>query len=425
MVGCFLFVEHAHAQVPHEFFKFRYLEPPLETDTRMTEIPVKLDANTRPPKKTTLEENFDPPIGAHKRVNIYQHIDYADDLIVLPHMDTWHRVQPASEHVQGDVLRRGLVYAPLQAETPFILPTDSSRMRIVAFHAFENDKPSKDLTLWWSEVSGRYAVTSEHPGTYRIELTSASSPKLLTEARADELREAERTALPDQPQMLAIRTLVQQYPELYAMAMADNSLDALVTWFRGFEAVALEPSSMTLLETILSQRRGVCRHRAMAFTAVAQAFGYKVRLVTNEAHAFVEVYIRDAWRFVDLGGQTEKLEVTSPFDAVPVAISERQVNVPSENTVQKAFFTFTAPPPRTYTRDIPITLEGTVLDIHGRPVPDLLITLGVDAPHLHTILTSAMTDAEGAVKFTFRLPPELQPGKASLWLLSEFWQIEF
>ena len=36
-----------------------------------------------------------------------------------------------------------------------------------------------------------------------------------------------------------------------------------------------------------------------------------------------------------------------------------------------------------------------------------------------------MTDAEGAVKFTFRLPPELQPGKASLWLLSEFWQIEF
>jgi len=76
-------------------------------------------------------------------------------------------------------------------------------------------------------------------------------------------------------------------------------LAKLVRWFRGFEPGPLPPGRFTddpHLATALS-RRGVCRHRALAFVITSQAVGLPARYVTNEAHAFAEVWIPGrGWR---------------------------------------------------------------------------------------------------------------------------------
>ena len=410
------------AQTPHEFFKFRFLEPPLESDVQTT-VSVKLDANTRAPDKTVLEENFDPPVGAHKRVKVYNAIEYSEELVVLPVQDLWERVQPSKIENASDVVRHALIYAPVQADSFFILPTDSSRMKIVSFQAFDDDGVTQELTLWWSEASGRYAISSSRSGVYRLELMTASPKLLLEEADSEAIHAAARQPVPEQRQMEAVRTLVAQYPELQEIMRSPSALSQLAEWFRGFEAQSLKESTTPVFERVLEQKRGICRHRAMAFMAIALAFGYEVRMVTNEAHAFVEVYINKEWRFVDLGGQTTELAVTSPFDETPVALEE--VTQARANSIKEASFSFTKEPPQIYTRDVPITLEGQLSDRLGLPIPNTIVTLGIDAPHVHTILTSGMTDESGHIQFVFRIPPSVDPGQASLWMLSEAWLIDF
>jgi hypothetical protein len=49
-------------------------------------------------------------------------------------------------------------------------------------------------------------------------------------------------------------------------------------------------------------KKGVCRHRAFAFLVTAQSLGIPTRVITNEAHAWVEVFDSRLWRRIDLGG---------------------------------------------------------------------------------------------------------------------------
>jgi hypothetical protein len=93
------------------------------------------------------------------------------------------------------------------------------------------------------------------------------------------------------------------------------ALDKLVAWFRAFEAGAPpDPSGDVYLDLALSQR-GVCRHRAFAFMITANAAGLATRYVTNEAHAFAEVFLPETgWSRVDLGGAALELEVANASD---------------------------------------------------------------------------------------------------------------
>lgn len=420
-----LAINQASAQTPHEFFKFRYLEPPMENSAQSVNSSFKLDANTRPPELTTLEENFDPPVGAHKRIHIYDKITFDSELAIQPTTDAWERYYPMRPPSELFIVRKAMFYAPIRQGQLFILSTDSSDMRISDFRAYKDDIHVHDLVLWHSASSGIYAVTAPEAGTYRIELTTASPKKLLEEMTADELKSVVQMEQPRREDLQSIRTLVMRQKDIATFMTSKGGLAQLANWFRGFEATPLLPSNLTLLETILQQKRGICRHRSLAFVAIAQAFGYKTRMVTNEAHAFVEVFVNGEWRFVDLGGQTEKLNVTSPFDTVPVALKPASSMTTNIDEPRQAYFAFTSPPPKQFTRDVAMTIQGNIVDQMGKPVAHTLVTLGVDAPHLHSILASGMTDSDGNIQFVFRLPPAAEPGKASLWLLAEHWQIEF
>ncbi|HSQ64729.1 MAG TPA: transglutaminase domain-containing protein [Polyangiaceae bacterium] len=102
----------------------------------------------------------------------------------------------------------------------------------------------------------------------------------------------------------------------------------LVAYFRAFvdSDAPLSPSRDVYTDLATSQK-GVCRHRAYAFTITALALGIPTRMVMNEAHAWVEVYSGTIWKRIDLGGAgrlvaepDEKSRVepyVAPTDAFP------------------------------------------------------------------------------------------------------------
>ena len=91
----------------------------------------------------------------------------------------------------------------------------------------------------------------------------------------------------------------------------------MVAWFRSFEPSDDPPRGRDnkYLDLALS-KKGVCRHRAYAFTVTALSLGIPTRMVLNEAHAWVEVFDGALWRRVDLGGAATHIE-QEPSDVRP------------------------------------------------------------------------------------------------------------
>ena len=97
----------------------------------------------------------------------------------------------------------------------------------------------------------------------------------------------------------------------------ETIVDALVSYCWGFSlrdslgeynVPNVSPDS-DIYQTILSEEVGAGRHRAFAFFVTANALGLPTRYVSNDIHAFVEVYIPFTpgyssanWRVIDLGG---------------------------------------------------------------------------------------------------------------------------
>jgi hypothetical protein len=99
-----------------------------------------------------------------------------------------------------------------------------------------------------------------------------------------------------------------------------RALVTLVEYFRGFRESAELPIAENpeeLYRELSFSQKGVCRHRAYAFTVTALALGLPTRLVHNEAHAWVEVFDSEIWHRVDLGGAAANIQETNPDPLIP------------------------------------------------------------------------------------------------------------
>jgi transglutaminase-like putative cysteine protease len=93
------------------------------------------------------------------------------------------------------------------------------------------------------------------------------------------------------------------------------AFNKLVRFFRAFEAKQLPPSSGDVYKDLCDAQAGVCRHRSFAFLVTSLALGIPARYVTNEAHAFVEVWLPERnWQRIDLGGAALRMEVSNADD---------------------------------------------------------------------------------------------------------------
>jgi hypothetical protein len=89
----------------------------------------------------------------------------------------------------------------------------------------------------------------------------------------------------------------------------------LTEYFRSFAPSDDPPpaGADVYLDLALS-KKGVCRHRAFAFLVTALNAGIPARLVSNEAHAWVEVRDDRLWRRIDLGGAALDLQQNARLD---------------------------------------------------------------------------------------------------------------
>lgn len=79
------------------------------------------------------------------------------------------------------------------------------------------------------------------------------------------------------------------------------------------------------LNAIINQRKGVCRHRAWAFKAIADNIGVDARIVSNDIHAYVEVFCDNQWIRKDLGGGLSNVQTLDSSAAENIKI-EQEIN---------------------------------------------------------------------------------------------------
>jgi hypothetical protein len=190
-----------------------------------------------------------------------------------------------------------------------------------------------DMRIVSYEVDPRVAVTfskdgadnffvrsdeNEASGTYRLRFmadaaASYFAPQVPSNLRVGDVRDQAPDGLlkplPDNVRPSVAKALERL--SLDERLPLRRALDILVGHFREFEPGYLtQGASRDLYLDLVQQQLGVCRHRAFAFMVTANGLGVPTRYVTNEAHAWVEVWLPGTnWARIDLGGAALRMVV--------------------------------------------------------------------------------------------------------------------
>ncbi len=154
--------------------------------------------------------------------------------------------------------------------------------------------------VFLADADARY-FAGKPPSGYQVEDVARLAPPSLAHALPDRVQQTARRAH---------RALgIDRHMDLGA------ALDRLVYYFRAFEAKDPPEDTGDIYWDLFQSQAGVCRHRSFAFMITANALGIPTRYITNEAHAFVEVWVPQAeWMRIDLGGAALRMEVQNAGD---------------------------------------------------------------------------------------------------------------
>jgi transglutaminase-like putative cysteine protease len=223
------------------------------------------------------------------------------------------RTTPSRDRFWGDVL------VELSPGRDVPLPSVAPDMRILSYEA----TPKVALTFSKDGADNFYVRSDDAGanGTYRLVFLADAdagyfAPQLPARRYSldDVRRRAEREGLlPELPDTVlaeakrSLRTLrIDPDDDL------DRAFNALVRWHREFAAKQLGDFTGNIYRDLFDEQAGVCRHRSFTFIVTATAAGIPTRYVTNEAHAFVEVWFPErGWQRVDLGGAALRMEVSN------------------------------------------------------------------------------------------------------------------
>jgi hypothetical protein len=274
---------------------------------------------TKPDKSTTSDntlqyvEVFNPGVLPFKRMSALDSVG-ADYTLSVANPDALQDLavggSPAPE--------RDLFWADLVVELSpgrdIAIPSVAPDMRIVSYEV------EPRITVAFSkDGADNYFVRSdesEASGTYRLRFmadaaASYFAPQVPSNLRVSDVRDRAPAGLL-KPLPDSVRASVDKALErlnLDERLPLRRALDILVGHFREFEAGPLSQGDDIYLD-LVDQQRGVCRHRAFAFMVTANGLGIPTRYVTNEAHAWVEIWLPGVeWARIDLGGAALRMTV--------------------------------------------------------------------------------------------------------------------
>lgn len=269
---------------------------------------LRMDRTTTHDGVLNYTAEFNPSIVPHKRMTAFDKVGpgYAlkvADTQLQPVTLSPNSSPPSRDPFWGSLMLR------VKAGTATAIPSVAPGARILSYGA----TPRVEVTFFHDSADNMWIKTA-HSGQLRLVfLTDAPkayfSPEIPPDVTTAQVPARLQPSLPGPIKEAAARVLKRL--KLKSGGPMAPQLQRLVAYYRSFRAGKLPEASEsdTYLAIALSQR-GVCRHRAFAFTVTAQALGIPTRYVQNEAHAFAEVFVpRLGWTRVDLGGAANELRV--------------------------------------------------------------------------------------------------------------------
>jgi hypothetical protein len=266
----------------------------------------RVDRDTTRPDSVSYDEPFIPAVVPFKRLYAYDDVDESFELTVfdksLSKLEVGGKPGPADDQFYGDLFvdvapglpvripsvapgARALV-ARTDPELPFVLQRDH------ADNWFMTADARRRVRLIMQLAAPRSALSSETAEATWGELLPKLPP----------LPPTVRSAALDVAREIGVSQ--RQTPRQVTAA--------LVAYFRSFSPSDAAPKASRgaqLYSELALSRKGVCRHRAYAFTVTALGLGLPTRMVRNEAHAWVEVYDGVRFHRIDLGGAAGRMEL--------------------------------------------------------------------------------------------------------------------
>jgi transglutaminase-like putative cysteine protease len=277
----------------------------------------RLDDQTSRVDDLSYYSAFDPSVFPYKR-NVVQNrvVRRQGEYGVATDPGEWERLSVASGGARADedtFWGTFLVRADKGEIHP--IPSVAPRQRFLAVES-EPDVPLDFLR----DGAGNHYVRVEHDGLVRINAKVATR-RFYFAGRFSEgvgWGDIAGAGAPDLAE--EIRPVAERVMSMVGVSRQmspKEALEELIYYYRDFKTEALpeEAKQGDLYAAISEQQIGVCRHRSLAFVVTAQALGIPARYVTNEAHAFVEVYWpAGGWRRVDLGGAAQDINYNGDPD---------------------------------------------------------------------------------------------------------------
>ncbi|MEJ7732397.1 MAG: transglutaminase-like domain-containing protein [Polyangiaceae bacterium] len=270
------------------------------------------DRDTRRPNVENYDDPFSPSTTPFKRLNAYDAVDVDYSLRVR---DKTMRPVPRGGAVgAGDEPFYGDLTVDVVPDQPVRIPTVGPGSRLLRMHA--NPTMQVDFVR---DQADNWFVRSNTRGRVRLVLELAIARATFGSDFAD----VDWSVLDKlvSPQPTAHQTSFTEVAQAIGVSRGMRPREAvarMVEYFRSFEASEESPRGRAdiYLDLALS-KKGVCRHRAFAFLVTALNLGIPARMVTNEAHAWVEVNDGALWHRIDLGGAALNLEQNDPAGRPP------------------------------------------------------------------------------------------------------------
>jgi transglutaminase-like putative cysteine protease len=261
----------------------------------------RADADTRRPELVGYSDPVIPTIPPYKRSYAYDTVGEQFELLVAAPTLRALAVGGAPR------LEDDQFFADLQVELPrdvaVRVPNVGPATRVIVAQA----SPVQDFALF-RDGADNWFVQSTNPGVVQLTLHLAIDRRSF----GGEFPRISWATL--RPHANQLPQQVQQAGRAVASEIGVGeqapaaAVQRLVEYFRSFapSEAPLESNENVggeaLYRELALSRRGVCRHRAYAFTVTALSLGIPTRFVRNEAHAWVEVFDGELWHRIDLGG---------------------------------------------------------------------------------------------------------------------------
>jgi transglutaminase-like putative cysteine protease len=272
------------------------------------------DRDTRRPDMLPYEDPFRPTVTPFKRLGSFDAIDASytmsvADARLVP-------VQIATGSVEASREDRFLADMPLELtpDKPVRIPTPGPGARVVEARLLKNETTVVPFVLLQDSAENAFVVSSAKGKVHLAIVYAVSRESFGFEFGKPALRDLPRVPPLPAP-LVEAATEVARHIGLRADMPPVEVVTKLVAYFRSFtDTEAPLQASRDIYRDLALSQKGVCRHRAFAFFVTARLFQIPTRVVTNEAHAWVEVHNGRLWKRIDLGGAGETLETSNSDD---------------------------------------------------------------------------------------------------------------